>query len=668
MLGARARAAEYHAAKAATARQQASKDADELEQKILKPCPVALSAFTRNTSTNRNKGSKTFVPLDFSQEEEGSTSDREIETLTTNSPSNRPVSAHPPRAASLPPQAPPHTQGELARNVQTPHRYREYPGPPIVPFAPRAMFSDDGHGFPPHYALQAAPQPLHGYAHMLMPPQVYSAPPIGWYMPPEQYDLHRSLCDTGFPPTTPVPEKTRPQNSRPDMNQRRSDETNKETETSRANSKIIVEEPITTTDLGGRALHIFGPDDLSPTKFEIKQRIREQTLEEHSDARSMPIQAAPLPHINTPGSKELLEKHELIRSLQSQSQPLTPTQQKLSNRIKNLLIDRSVIAPVRPRTESMARDVIPSLETLANRSVPDRRASSEADWPYLGQPSNSHDEDAGSQETTARISREMKAGERTRGIPKLLLEALRARAETGSSANLRPPPGLSQPREQEALFKKLEGEQITKIKFPLVDINSSEWLDVRMPSSQERDRMRRVYAAVREGAMSDADNEGWEDRRGVPRPELARWLENSSKQYASRMKRVNDLAKEMQQKWEYGGSFRSATMSKDDARKNAATVKAVGSMMSTLSMQTEDLSGMHHRGSRPYCQPPEYAIERSVGLDKGGKSHSLFESDGGADRAAPPRLARDPRFRPQLGEAALIEDGKIPRMFPTRRL
>ncbi len=61
MLGARARAAEYHAFKAATAR-QASREAEE--QKLPpKAAPISLSAFTKNPHLNRNKGTKAWIPL-----------------------------------------------------------------------------------------------------------------------------------------------------------------------------------------------------------------------------------------------------------------------------------------------------------------------------------------------------------------------------------------------------------------------------------------------------------------------------------------------------------------------------------------------------------------------------------------------------------------------------
>lgn len=69
MLGARARAAEYNAAKAASAR-QASREAEE--QKLPpKPVPISLSAFTKNTQPNRNKGAKAYVPLVLEDTPEG---------------------------------------------------------------------------------------------------------------------------------------------------------------------------------------------------------------------------------------------------------------------------------------------------------------------------------------------------------------------------------------------------------------------------------------------------------------------------------------------------------------------------------------------------------------------------------------------------------------------
>ena len=61
MLGAQARAAEYNAAKAASAR-QATRDAEE-QNLPPKFAPISLSAFARNAATNRNRGIKSWKPL-----------------------------------------------------------------------------------------------------------------------------------------------------------------------------------------------------------------------------------------------------------------------------------------------------------------------------------------------------------------------------------------------------------------------------------------------------------------------------------------------------------------------------------------------------------------------------------------------------------------------------
>jgi len=61
MLGARARAAEYNAFKAASARQASQKA--EGEPLPLQPVAVSLGAFTKHTQPSRNKGPKAWIPL-----------------------------------------------------------------------------------------------------------------------------------------------------------------------------------------------------------------------------------------------------------------------------------------------------------------------------------------------------------------------------------------------------------------------------------------------------------------------------------------------------------------------------------------------------------------------------------------------------------------------------
>lgn len=63
MLGAKARAAEYNAYRAASAR-QASREAEE-QRLPPENVPVSLTAFSKTTIPNRNKGNKTWIPLDL---------------------------------------------------------------------------------------------------------------------------------------------------------------------------------------------------------------------------------------------------------------------------------------------------------------------------------------------------------------------------------------------------------------------------------------------------------------------------------------------------------------------------------------------------------------------------------------------------------------------------
>lgn len=144
MFGAKARAAEYNAAKAAMARQQACEEADETEPP--KCVQMSLSAFTRNASSNRNRGPKNFVPLYLSEEEEAGPFDIENESQNATSPMRDPV---PSRAASLPPRpAMANLPTHLAWGPDTfahTHVLHRYPDP--VPVAPRAMRVENLYGY-----------------------------------------------------------------------------------------------------------------------------------------------------------------------------------------------------------------------------------------------------------------------------------------------------------------------------------------------------------------------------------------------------------------------------------------------------------------------------------------------------------------------------------------
>ena len=129
MLGARARAAEYHAFKAASAR-TASREAEE-HKLPPKPAPVSLSAYTKTAQLNRNKGNKAWKPLILEDTPEAEDDRRDNEdtfsTPTRGKTADRSNSASEGSDMSL---APAQLKFARASNI-TPNS--------ILPTAPRAM-------------------------------------------------------------------------------------------------------------------------------------------------------------------------------------------------------------------------------------------------------------------------------------------------------------------------------------------------------------------------------------------------------------------------------------------------------------------------------------------------------------------------------------------------
>lgn len=277
MLGARARAAEYNAAKAATARQQANRDSEESGLPP-KPAPVSLSAFTRNASYSRNRGAKSFIPLILSEEEEkNSTSsvDLAIDADQTDSPQADPVA----RPASLPlPRTFPANKNDQEMSVQTPLRYTSPRSQALVyPTTTRPVFYDDGFNLP-NMGTSFHPQQFLPYQqgrHFQSHSNLLPSSNAGWYFPGNHYGAHHSYPDVGLF-SAPQHTELRPQLHHHNMSQ--------DSATAQGPSKESSSEPAPDSThpttpvirLGGPTLHAFGPDDLSPLKMEVKQRAREE--------------------------------------------------------------------------------------------------------------------------------------------------------------------------------------------------------------------------------------------------------------------------------------------------------------------------------------------------------------------------------------------------------
>lgn len=668
MLGARARAAEYNAAKAATARQQATR---ELEEPRLppKPAPVSLSAFTRNASYSRNRGAKNFVPLILSEEEEKK-STSSIELASERDRSESPQADLFLRPASLPPpQTKISNTVEMEHTARTPMRYTS-PRSQMQQYTttPRSMHKEDGYGF--SMASMAFPtQHLIPYQQIrpyVSQPHVIPGPHIGWYTPTSFYGTHCSYPDAGV---VPIASFTEPR-SRPDH--------------SLSRESTVLSDPVTQSPpkpsperkrpatpavtLGGPTLHVFGPDDLSPFKMEIKQQAREKYFAKHPAQQSTPTTTRASENVSMLRSPEASLMGSLTRSAQVPLHCLVKGSRLRSADVKDASIVYDGFVPVSMQRSSastglFSRPSYPSkIEQLELCGPTDDIWSSK-------DTENLHRQTVASDGSPIRYSRSTRYNTSDEDLGKTVTNSTPPDVGSGfverhvsfqasDSVHTPPPPTPSQDLDR----MRREQEQRFVIERLLTYPDNPEWWEVHGSSAEDRERIVMLRRAMSSSFDTISENRGVSV---IKQEEVRIQYQQSRGDFERRRKCVRDLADELKHKWEYGGQFRGPAMTKEEAKKHAGTVEEIGHMMTMLSVLAD---GNHcGLGSRPYVQPPEYAIERRICTDR-EVCTSLFEQEGDEVRAAPPRLARDPRFRAQLNEGMKIrgDEERIPRMFTSR--
>lgn len=291
MLGAHARAAEYNAAKKAQAR-QASREAEE--QKVPPPAaPISLGAFTRPV-TSRNKGTKAYIPLVL-----------EITPEADREPYEDDLAETPTKRSSKPSTPATRLSGTLhtGDRISTFRNLSFVGGPP--PTAPRSMIREQAevrqqpiaaapstyvprpqsmpvyHDTPPRFQQHIIIPAQYSFqfglpAPHLIPPPEYTWPsqhpfpnhPYPYPPPPVQPQPQPRLSATIFdsPAGRPVPlPRSDPQPRRP-LEIRRPSE--------KPSHKMPKEPESLETPQEQVRRYVFGPDDLSPSKQELKQSAR----------------------------------------------------------------------------------------------------------------------------------------------------------------------------------------------------------------------------------------------------------------------------------------------------------------------------------------------------------------------------------------------------------
>lgn len=643
MLGARARAAEYNAYKAATAR-QASREAEE--QKLPpKPSPISLSAFTKNPLPNRNKGNKTWVPLILEDtpdvhvhvDDTGSTHP-ENDGMSTPTPSRQPSRASGRSISSTSrPQVPP------VRDLQSAHisvpdasarvaprshlQHQDYPAPLLNPTPQRPL---------PHLIIQQSQPGL--------PVNLNEFPGNSGLF--SLYPYPHQLWSSGLqyfahPAQVPV----YPSNFVPQQ------------------SVFMV------------------PDDISPAKQENKLANLSQTYKNSPitfNPIKQPFPATPIP--NDPVFPQYTASHHETatpdwglpqQNVDEMDRHLQPSvfQHSISDSFTPLNEAASEI-PTLPGLVSarMSQEEPYDRESNMQNFVAAQQALARTGKTVLHNP-NLHRSKSEGDPTDASNTNTLNAMSEQNSPDKHLKMILLQKPPHF----MKPPPGLESHRPAEFSIpspkppgrKPQLGSEAARTFMSSIrggtypdqdngiqpfDIDSPDWLELQPATKLERawmSRMLRLCSRVENIDGTQALNGDFPSTR-CPGYDLQGVDKNASTRIAREAvsQISNDyLARRISQLTCNDGSVSSSdsTMVKIET----ASIAAVGNIMINIR-SSSDVHGSEDDGIGyfwKYKPAPEYAIERGRMMAGNVGSSSFFEEETGGFYNAPSRIARDPRFR-----------------------
>lgn len=655
MLGARARAAEYNAAKAASAR-QASREAEE--QKLPpKPVPVSLSAFTKNTPLNRNKGTKSWIPLvledtpeddDESSEEDGcalSTPTRKTGNPTTRgNPSLRAdeiFSAPPipqPVRNTMPqmpiPTAPKamtqSTQRASAIVVPTPRRMQPHS---IITQAERdvsnAVRSSPSNlsgtsGFPTHtffWTFNSQGYPVLGQVPLaLCNPPCYSAPIMGPLdLSPSKQEVRMNMLAREYAhPSPSFAAADQPYSNSPGMD---------------GNSMLYqFATPHYPRVLPGwNSYQHVGTLAQNPFHGPTMQQVGSDILISDHGAMSgtLPLSTATstghLSHQNSAGTalgrKQFMDHGRESVDQRSQRKSATPVDEPYDRNSKM----QSFVA----EQQALAR----TGKTVLHNPDLHRVKTSEAPTPIS------------TESTTTTSEQDSQSG--------LTEQSLGPRHQSV----LRPPPGLEPPSTKNANWEEFE----TGSRTPLADadlqkefaVGTDDWYELKPVTKSQRVKMNKAVRLYGTGGNNEASNAMSLNVPGTRQETIRKWLQKDGRNNQAAQNVVDQIVRDHLA--DRLSNLSSVDGVGNDRAVNAeiegAVIRAVGTIWASLSKDTESLAGLGG-GSVvwKYKPAPEYAIERGRLLPGNGGSTSFFEEETSGFYSAPSRIARDPRFRPPSKE------------------
>lgn len=655
MLGARARAAEYNAFKAATAR-QASHEAEE--QKLPpKSAPVSLSAFTKNPQQNRNKGNKAWKPLvlDDTPEQESDASDESSCTIST--PTRQ--------TGTVNPKSPLLSMNETPHGPRNPQLIRVEMPKFSIPTAPRAMVESTGR---PAFIVNPTPQRLQ--QHSLIKQSLRDAAISVQSSPSNMPGI------SGFPyPIYPWPIYLQgfPVLGHPSI------------------------PAFSTTD---HLVNVMVPSDISPTKQENKFALLSKEYADpatgvafqqfHSsestnfDTGPMHHQLPYIPYANMPRiwnpfqqMEPFGEQNEFQRPSIQHFNPdsVTPAQHGLQSRFRQpARIARRFSYSERDGTSLQAKNVDKAVIRTVQTPPPQPKAAS-ADEPY--DRNSKMQSFVAAQQALARTGKtvlhnpdlyRVKPNGPSTPVPTETSTTESERESRGGEnegrlANrpmliLKPPPGLESKELQVRGLGCMENSQALSQQDEELQnefrVGTEGWFQLKPVTKSQRIKMNKAMRLC--GDTNCADSHAGTSLRtpSTRQNNLHKWTDQDVGGNKATRALVEQIAKEHLKS-------RYSTLSSGDGAENdraanaeieSGAICAIGNIWANL-IENGDSDAAETSGVNSvwkYKPAPEYAIERTRLMTGNLASTSFFEEETGAFYNAPSRIARDPRFRPPTKE------------------
>ena len=651
MLGAEARAAEYNAAKNASAR-QASREAEE-QKPPPKPVPISLSAYTRNPQVNRNKGTKNWIPLVLPEADEDDENQLDESENSTVSSKEQSSTAEPKQG----------TPGGL--NLDDANRIRVNMPTAVVPVAPRAMRMQGTPIFPAHHVSPMPHlQPVTHEAGGFVPTALYAAQPggqtVGMFPHPQggwMFDYGLRVIDhAGHMTDTP--------------------------EGMRRYGAMMV------------------PIDFTPTKQELK-------LDMLSRAYHNPLYGAPGNHqqfydegvvVNAPslhqpysdlvmvqnpaGDYSLRSIHPNAPSILRRPEPLplhyhsaeTPEPKTaIFNPQPSLIRHASLPGPVDdpvtpPRSVHQVRQMSAPKEK-ENEEPYDRskkmqkfmavqQEAFKTGKTVLHNPELRKNQEAKAEAMTGEVD--------VKRTPTKTNDAVTEVNELRDTPALRDvpavPPGLEDVKrnlEYDQLLPEPAKRDQDQALHEMFRVGTDEWLDLKPVTRNDRKKMLSVvkHSALKCEKQDSMFHASVKDPKRLG--EISDWMHTDTRTLHAARDKVDEIAADYSARLYGPGADEQEDIVEGRAEDiHAGLVRGAGNVMATLTeyigereLKTEDSEQDYFNRTKPV---PEYAIEQS-GLGANLGNLSLFEVEKSGYYNPPHRIARDPRFRPQPGGGVSVK-------------